>query len=182
MTRKWLIRMSKFEDQVQAWLEDKGWTVLRSGWPDFFCLKYHAPKGNLPANGAGYRGFGLELKQGADFMRENQLAMHDALAKIGFPSYVMRPENMTDAFESELASCRAEAAPNYLRGIVGVEFTKKTDEIIKRINENVAEIDRMTTYLKRDLKSYVRSIGHDCVIGKHDRATPTIDSYVEEMP
>jgi hypothetical protein len=59
------------EKQVFIDYESKGWTVLRSGWPDFFCYR-DLPDGTREC-------LGVEVKAGNDEMRPSQEAMHRVL-------------------------------------------------------------------------------------------------------
>ena len=59
------------EKQVFIDYESKGWTVLRSGWPDFFCYR-DLPDGTREC-------LGVEVKAGADKVSVVQEVMHKAL-------------------------------------------------------------------------------------------------------
>jgi|HubBroStandDraft_2_1064218.scaffolds.fasta_scaffold275613_2 hypothetical protein len=59
------------EKQVLIDYESKGWTVLRSGWPDFFCYR-DLPNGTREC-------LGVEVKAGADKVSAVQEVMHKAL-------------------------------------------------------------------------------------------------------
>jgi hypothetical protein len=59
------------EQQVLIDYESKGWTVLRSGWPDFFCYR-DLPDGTREC-------LGVEVKAGADKVSSVQEALHKVL-------------------------------------------------------------------------------------------------------
>lgn len=60
---------SEFQDRVKAELEQNGWTVLDSGWPDFLCIK----DGKVQA---------MEVKRDNEKLRPNQKQLLDVLHKL----------------------------------------------------------------------------------------------------
>lgn len=74
-------------------LSDAGWTVYRSGWPDFLCID---ETNNLA--------MGIEVKNGKDLVSEVQDQMHRALSDIGIPVYVVNHPRLL----SQIVRDRAE--------------------------------------------------------------------------
>lgn len=77
---------NKFEEKVKMLFERNDFTVLQSGWPDFL-VKRHGRYSGIAA---------VEVKQGHDKVRPNQLKMHNMLKEAGIPVYVIRPEDLGD--------------------------------------------------------------------------------------
>jgi hypothetical protein len=59
---------SEFQDSVKQELEQNGWEVLDTGWPDFLCIK----NGEIKA---------IEVKKPADIVRPNQQKMFSVLSQ-----------------------------------------------------------------------------------------------------
>lgn len=78
--------MNDFEKKIHDALVARGYTVLRNGWPDFLVMEKDRPFGLRP------RGFALELKRGADRVRDEQVEMHRALAQFGVLTHVVRDD------------------------------------------------------------------------------------------
>jgi hypothetical protein len=60
---------SEFEKTVKNRMEELGWTVYNSGWPDFLCVK-------------GDELRVIEVKSSSDSFRGNQTKVLQALAKV----------------------------------------------------------------------------------------------------
>lgn len=66
--------MNPFEEQVKDKYETEGWTVLRSGWPDFLLFK-ELPDGTTEVKA-------VEAKSEFDVLRPNQVEMLKILSRI----------------------------------------------------------------------------------------------------
>lgn len=66
-----------FEEEFKKLVESKGWTLFRSGWPEYAAVDPH-----------GKRLF-LELKHSDDKVSKRQKQMHDFLESTGTPVYVV---------------------------------------------------------------------------------------------
>ena len=79
--------MNKTEKMIKYKLENNGFTVMHSGYPDFFVVH---PSGAICF---------IEVKTGSDKVRENQKTMHKALKKASIPVYVWRTPDDDDFYE-----------------------------------------------------------------------------------
>jgi hypothetical protein len=68
--------VNPLEVQIKQQLEADGWTVLRHGWPDFFCVK-------------GLLRKAVEVKSAGDSIRPAQAKMHDALRLAGIDTEIL---------------------------------------------------------------------------------------------
>ena len=73
--------MNTNERHVYDMVTSHGWTILRSGWPDYLIV----PNIDRP--------FGLELKVGKDRITESQRLMHGALHIAGVPVLVLKADS-----------------------------------------------------------------------------------------
>ena len=81
--------MVESELNVRYALEKIGWTVHRSGWPDFLCIreKYGEPEEIIA----------VEVKSGNDSLKPEQKIIHHILKRAGINVQVIRPEDLTPA-------------------------------------------------------------------------------------
>jgi len=73
--------VNAYEREIYDSLRQRGWKVLRRGWPDFLVMD----KG-------WSRGFALEVKRNGDKLTEEQAEMHKALARFGIMVHVVHDE------------------------------------------------------------------------------------------
>lgn len=74
-------------------LEDRGFTVLSSGWPDFLCHRQIS----LNRNGIGLKTVGVmavEVKFGKNRVREEQTQVHKILRAARIPVHVIRADKI----------------------------------------------------------------------------------------
>jgi len=134
--------MNNFEKEVQEYFQADGWTVLRNGWPDFFCLKivqqsYGAPEIKLSA---------VEVKRGADKLSMAQEAMHKALRQAGIPVWVIRPKDLVKKKRSgrihnsrQVTAFDTYSAKHIANIVDGYEL--KLKEIILKIEQRLSTLD-----------------------------------------
>jgi len=97
------------ESVIRTQLEQRGFTVLRGGWPDFLALK-------------DGHGLGVEVKGYGDSLSRTQRAMGRALGELGLPVLVVRSweDRENDEVERLLASsapCDLETAWRRIRSV-----------------------------------------------------------------
>lgn len=94
--------MNETERVIKQMLEQRGFRVLRNGWPDFLCIKetlgplrnYTGWNGQLTVQAEKIKGIcAVEVKSGKDKLSDEQKAVHQALAAVRVPVYVVRPES-----------------------------------------------------------------------------------------
>ena len=74
--------MNKAEQRFEDRAEEKGWTVLRSGWPDYLMFR-KGKNGRLE-----FRAVEVKLNHKDDAPRANQMEMMAALEMLGVDCYV----------------------------------------------------------------------------------------------
>jgi hypothetical protein len=93
--------MNGSETIIKQMLEQRGFRVLRNGWPDFLCIKdtlgplrnYQDWNGQPVARAEKIKGIcAVEVKSGSDKLSDEQKAVHQALAAVRLPVYVVRPD------------------------------------------------------------------------------------------
>lgn len=67
--------MNALEHLMKQRLEQRGWTVLSRGWPDFLCVRGKEVKA-------------VEIKSPDDRLRQEQVTMHAALALAGIATEI----------------------------------------------------------------------------------------------
>jgi hypothetical protein len=80
--------MNDFEISVKNHLEKEGWTVLRSGWPDFLCRKKKV---------GGWEYQAVEVKTQSGDVRPNQQDMLLSLADL-IPTFVYHQQFFNTVF------------------------------------------------------------------------------------
>ena len=88
--------LTQSEQWVKEQLEERGWRVLRNGWPDFFCVReryYHV----LDTKEVKYAA--VEVKAGNDKVSPAQDSMHWALQKAGLSVVVINPDHLRQDFK-----------------------------------------------------------------------------------
>jgi hypothetical protein len=97
--------MNDTEKLIKQMLEQRGFRVLRNGWPDFLCIKdtlgsvknYLDWNGQTTARAEKIKGIcAVEVKNGNDKLSDEQKAVHQALAAVRLPVYVVRPNDKAD--------------------------------------------------------------------------------------
>jgi hypothetical protein len=88
--------MNGTERMVKDMLEQRGFRVLRNGWPDFLCLRKHVKKQGIyfdgtPALTEVYGLMAVEVKSPKDALSETQREVHKALWAVRIPVFVVRP-------------------------------------------------------------------------------------------
>lgn len=78
--------MNAYELWLKQKLEEKGWTVLRNGWPDFLCFKGDLFKPTEV--------LAVEGKRGTQLLTYDQLQIHTILRAAGVPCEVLRPSDV----------------------------------------------------------------------------------------
>lgn len=76
--------MNEFELFIKEWIEEKGMSALKRGWPDFLCI-----------DGDGSI-FAIEAKAIGDKLSEDQIKMHKQLRKAGIHVSVVYEQDMVD--------------------------------------------------------------------------------------
>lgn len=118
-------------------MTEAGWIVLRSGWPDFLLYR----KDPL----IGHRGFAVELKDGRDVLRPNQVLMHRILKRFGVQVLVIDSNGIAEqlARKGQLLSwpCNGRGAVPRLDN-----FEIALENHSRRLSELTAKFD----VLKRD--------------------------------
>ena len=72
---------NKSEREFQIWAEEKGWTVSKRGWPDFFCKN---ERGEVVL---------VEVKSAQRYrLRKDQWGVMEELVKFGVPCYKWTPD------------------------------------------------------------------------------------------
>lgn len=118
--------MNNRETKIFDFFRSEGFTVLRSGWPDFLVIN---------ENG----GFCVEVKSGTQVLEPNQCIMREALERLGLPVYVMTvsPSNLN---VSKLAL--TERGPEVDMVEVGIKAVKQ------RLEELNVEVRRLEDLLR----------------------------------
>src|ERR1700738_1484046 len=92
--------MNKLEESVKKMLEIRGFSVLRSGWPDFLCTRRYTkqlPGTNItgePVFVDEYGVMGVEVKSAKDKLTPTQETVHKVLRAARIPIFVVRPGDM----------------------------------------------------------------------------------------
>jgi len=98
--------MTSYEGLLKEEYEQKGWTVLTNGWPDFLLVR-------------GNEIQAVEIKRRGDKVRPEQVEMHKALSKAGLFTFIERED------EPNLASRFLENAENILIYLRATKNKKK---------------------------------------------------------
>jgi hypothetical protein len=93
--------MNLFEQNVKKMLEDRGFRVIRNGWPDFLCLRKHVKQQGVFSSGKPnfverYGLMGVEVKSRSDRLSATQIEVHKALQAARIPVFVVRPDDFND--------------------------------------------------------------------------------------
>jgi hypothetical protein len=108
--------VTESEEKVSKYLINKGYEVLRKGWPDFLCIENMArypngePRFDLIREIKGI--FAVEVKYNGDELSVDQRRVHKVLKSVGLPVHVIQAEKL-----------------NYKRGAVTPKFLT-SDEFI----------------------------------------------------
>ena len=135
--------MNATEQMVKTMLEQRGFRVLRNGWPDFLCIRKHVKQqgGYFDGNPAMTEVLGLmavEVKGSKDKLSESQLEVHKALRAVRIPVYVVRtPLDGENGFRTR-------------HSLTSGEISHFTDSVTKARTKAKAlqtEIDRLQSQL-----------------------------------
>jgi Holliday junction resolvase len=147
--------MTEEEEKLCRALTDKGFEVLRRGWPDFLVLN-------------GTHGFAIELKIGNDKVSEDQTRMHEALARFGIRVFVAREDFLTAVRKKG----RALLTPHAISALKHeVEVVRHELQVQAHTLSNLeAEIDAATALLDGEPVNRVRYRDPMWMLGGHPDA------------
>jgi len=147
--------MNAREIQVKLKLQQKGFTVLRNGWPDFLCIRTTTRK--LPGTSANgdpafedIRGAcAVEVKSRTDQLSPEQQAVRRVLQSARIPVYVVRPDDIDDAIHTskrrlfltseEIRNLHSLAEQAHIRSMQLKAEIKQLDEQVQNIVDMIGE-------------------------------------------
>lgn len=125
--------MNALEQQIKAWLESRGFTVIQNGWPDFFCYQDNVNfQGRIES-----RFMAVEVKSNVDKIKEHQAHVHNALRAAGVPTYVIRPKDFDSAVKTQ---CKIAFSPSSMKGM---------KNHLKEIDDRIAQLQTEQERIRR---------------------------------
>jgi hypothetical protein len=121
--------MNENEQKIAKALQDRGFEVLRNGWPDFLVMSKEWD-----------RGFCMEYKHHGDKVRPEQKRMHLALARFGIPTLIGTPDF------AEILKKRGKA-------IVLPEDYKSLKERMHAMKEEVKHLTERLNYCQESISA-----------------------------
>jgi len=127
--------MNQAETAVAKFLEERGWTVCRNGWPDLLAFQTYRDGVRMDNS----RTMAIEVKHGRDKLSDAQKACHQVLARAGIPVHVIRPDDL--------------AAAANKRG--ALMFSTRT---VREIKSQIDALEKRMKSCEEEISEYRRSI------------------------
>lgn len=124
--------MNEFEDKVKHYLEQRGYEVIRNGWPDFLCVNQHRGRGFLMC---------VEVKNYDDKLSAEQKRIHGLLQLAGIPVYVLRPDQLAEAKRSGKALMTPGECASHRRLIKELQWN--IESLLGQARRHAEDLQRM---------------------------------------
>ena len=141
--------MNISEKLIKEKLEDRGFEVLRNGWPDFLCIrKTQRYAGKDMHDNEVYEeisgSFAVEVKYRSGLSAE-QKAVHKVLKAARIPVYIIRPDDVIDRINPRRRVFLTNAEISHLKDMAGHAGKRATDlhAELEKLKTRILEIQRM---------------------------------------